>query len=90
MRRTVVILLAAGLTLAGCSTEEPGSNPPSASAAPTHVATGKAACRKAIKAQYVPGTAKLKGEPGKPKECAGLSSDEVSEIALQVIEENTR
>jgi hypothetical protein len=48
------------------------------------------ACRKAIKAQYVPGTATLKGKPGRPKECAGLSADEVSEIALSVIQENTQ
>ena len=87
------ILLAASLGLAGCSLHEPAPSTGSTSApapAPTHVATGKAACRKAIKAQYVPGTAKLKGKPGTPKECDGLSTDEVSAIALSVIQENTQ
>jgi len=58
--------------------------------APSPRATGKAACRAAIKAQYVPGTAKLKGAPSTPAECAGLSTDEVSKIALEVVSENTR
>ena len=61
---------------------------PSAS---TGVSHGRAACKKAIKAQYVPGTAKLKdGVQGRPVECAGLSTDEVSAIALEVVSENTR
>lgn len=84
------VLLAASFALAGCTAQAPEPSPPTTSAAPTHVATGKAACRKAIKAQYEPGTAKLKGKPGTPKECDGLTTDEVSRIALSVIEENTR
>lgn len=63
----------------------------SASATPTAHATGRAACKKAIKAQYEPGTSKLKdGAQGRPAECAGLSTDEVSAIALEVVSENTR
>lgn len=50
-------------------------------------ATGKAACRKAIKAQYDPDTLQLKGKPGRPAECAGLSTDEVSALAVSVIDE---
>jgi hypothetical protein len=71
--RPVVCLLAAMLALAGCSGDDHKPDP--------------AACRKAIKAQYVPGTAKLKGEPERPKECDGLSTDQVSSIAESVIEE---
>lgn len=77
MRRIpAVLLIAASLALTGCSSESPKPDP--------------AACRKAIKAQYIPGTVQLKGKPERPKECDGLSTDEVSKIALSVIEENTR
>ncbi|MEV8033914.1 hypothetical protein [Streptomyces sp. NPDC086182] len=89
MNRATTAVLAATLLLAtGCvsSTDDPA---PLASVAP-QPATGKAACKAAIKAQYEPGTAKLKGEPGTPPECDGLSTDEVSKIAISVIEENTR
>jgi len=68
--------LLACLALAGCSDDHPKPDP--------------AACKKAIKAQYEPGTAKLKGEPGTPKECDGLSDDQLSGIVTRVIEENTR
>jgi hypothetical protein len=57
---------------------------------PTATATGAEACRAAIKAQYEPGTAKLKSTPSRPAECAGLSDDEVSQIVLDVIADNTR
>lgn len=57
---------------------------------PTATATGAEACRAAIKAQYEPGTAKLKSAPSRPAECAGLSDDEVSQIVLDVIADNTR
>lgn len=77
-------LLAAALLTAGCSS----SSSPAGSAQPT--ATGTAACRAAIKDQYVPGTAQLKGEPTRPPACAGLSNDAVSEIVTSVIDENTK
>ncbi|MGW5477684.1 hypothetical protein [Streptomyces sp. NPDC004008] len=75
MRRTttVILLAAAALALAGCSSSHHDPDP--------------AACRKAIKAQYVPGTVQLKGKPERPKECDGLSTDQVSSIAESVIEE---
>jgi hypothetical protein len=76
MRRRIAALVTAALALVGCSSEHHDPDP--------------VACRKAIKAQYVPGTATLKGKPGRPKECDGLSADEVSEIALSVIQENTQ
>jgi hypothetical protein len=78
MRRTttaaVVLLLAVGA--GGCSSDKHDPDP--------------AACRKAIEAQYEPGTATLKGDPKRPKECDGMSDDQVSRIALNVIEENTQ
>jgi hypothetical protein len=77
MNRTTVAVLAAALLLAtGCGSSHQDPDP--------------AACREAIRAQYLPGTATLKGEPGTPKECDGLSADEVSKIAVSVIEENTQ
>lgn len=48
-----------------------------------------ASCRAAIKDQYEPGTAQLTGAPTTPPECADLSEDELSQIALDVIAENT-
>jgi hypothetical protein len=65
----------AALVLGGCSSEHKPD---------------PAACRKAIKAQYEPGTAKLKGAPGKPKECDGMNDDQVSKIVLSVVQENTQ
>lgn len=57
----------------------------------TASARGRAACKKAIKAQYEPGTAKLKdGARGRPAECAGLSNDQLSRIVTSVIDENTQ
>lgn len=76
MRHTTAILLAATLALAGCSSEDHKLDP--------------AACRKAVKAQYEPGTAKLKGSPSRPKECDGLSDAEMSKIVLSVVQENTQ
>ncbi|MGW0967103.1 hypothetical protein [Streptomyces sp. NPDC002516] len=75
-RTATALLLATGLALTGCVAENHGPDP--------------AACRKAIKAQYEPGTLTLKGNPERPKECAGLSTDQVSSIALSVIEEIVR
>ncbi|MFC9282989.1 hypothetical protein [Streptomyces collinus] len=75
-RITAIILLAASLALAGCSSESHEPDP--------------AACKRAIKAQYEPGTAKLKGKPGTPRECDGLSDDQVSKIVLSVVQENTK
>jgi ABC-type glycerol-3-phosphate transport system substrate-binding protein len=72
MRRTTILLAAACLALAGCSSD---------------AKPDPAACRKAIKAQYVPGTVQLKGKPGQPKECDGLTTDQVSGTAESVIEE---
>jgi hypothetical protein len=62
-----------------------------APSASTGVSHGRAACKKAIKAQYEPGTAKLKdGARGRPAECAGLSNDQLSRIVTSVIDENTQ
>jgi hypothetical protein len=74
-RTATALLLAAMLGLAACSST-PTPDP--------------AACRTAIKAQYIPGTATLKGDPTEPPACQGLSSDEISKIAEGVIEENTK
>jgi hypothetical protein len=58
--------------------------------APTKAAApGPASCKAAIKAQYEPGTARLTGSPARPPQCAGLSSDEVSQIVLDVTSANT-
>lgn len=76
MRRTTAVLAVAVIALAGCSSDHQKPDP--------------VACRKAVKAQYEPGTAKLKGKPGRPKECDGLSDDQLSQIVTSVIEENTQ
>jgi hypothetical protein len=82
MRRTatatVALLLAAVLPLAGC-----GSSHHAVKSTPS-------ACRAAIRAQYVPGTATLKGTPTEPPACQGLSDARVSSITQSVIEANTR
>jgi hypothetical protein len=75
-RTATTLLLTASLTLAGCASDHHDPDP--------------AACRKAIKAQYEPGTLTLKGKPERPKECDGLSTDQVSSIALSVVEEITK
>lgn len=53
----------------------------------TKPATGArtAACWKAIRDQYTPGTVQLTGAPTTPPACAGLSSDEISAVAADVI-----
>jgi hypothetical protein len=56
-RRTTTLLLTVGLALAGCASEHHDPDP--------------AACRKAIKAQYEPGTVKLKGEPSDQRSGTG-------------------
>lgn len=91
--------------LTGCSSDKPQPRPgitrttpahttttPTASPKKTssgHQASGPAACRSAIKAQYQAGTAILTGAPTQPPACAGLSSDQISQIVLDVIQENT-
>jgi hypothetical protein len=79
MRHTTTALLATLLLAGGavgCGSDHHDPDP--------------AACRTAIKAQYEPGTATLKGEPERPSECDGLSTDALSKIVTGVIEENTR
>ncbi|WP_435126483.1 hypothetical protein [Actinacidiphila sp. bgisy144] len=44
-----------------------------------------AACWKAIRDQYTPGTVQLTGAPTTPPECAGLTADEVSAVASDVL-----
>lgn len=46
-----------------------------------------AACYKAIKDQYEPGTAVLTGEPTEPPACLDLTTDQVSEVAGAVVED---
>jgi hypothetical protein len=46
-----------------------------------------AACFKAIRAQYEPGTAALTGAPTEPPACLSLTSDLVSEVASAVLED---
>lgn len=48
-----------------------------------------ASCAAAIRDQYEPGTAQLTGAPTTPPECADLSEDELSQLVLDVIAENT-
>lgn len=54
----------------------------------TKLATGvrTAACWKAIRDQYEPGTLRLTGEPAEPPTCLSLSTDEVSAVAEDVQE----
>lgn len=89
MHRTTAAagLIAAALLTAACSSSSPSTLPKEA---PSPAATGTAACMAAIKDQYVPGTAQLKGEPSRPAACAGLSDDVVSEITLGVVGDNTQ
>lgn len=89
------VLLSAGLTLAGCSTSSSHDTPAtSAPAAATEqplptgdqYATGKtAACWRAIRDQYAPGTVQLTGAPTTPPQCAGLTADEISSVASDVL-----
>lgn len=97
-------LLLAGLTLTGCSSSNASHTTPattgSAATAPVSeqpipagdkLATGSrtVACWRAIRAQYTPGTVQLTGAPTTPPQCVGLSTDEVSEIAGDVLEHQT-
>lgn len=104
------VLLAAGLTLAACSSSSnhhnklaatatqipttitglltPTTAPPSEVPIPdSPLAKGAhtAACWKAIRSQYAPGTAQLTGAPTEPPECADLTSDEISAVAEDVL-----
>jgi hypothetical protein len=94
---TAAVLLTAGLTITACSPTSSGSRdttpttpPTTAGQAPipdTALAKGArtAACWRAIRAQYQPGTVQLTGAPTEPPECAGLSTDEVSAVAEDVL-----
>lgn len=55
------------------------------------LATGQhtTACWRAIRDQYAPGTVQLTGAPTTPPQCAGLSTDQVSAIAVDVVEHQT-
>lgn len=91
-------MMLAGLALTACSTGGSHHDTPSTPAAtqppiPTgdHLATGKrtAACWKAIRDQYQPGTAQLTGAPTTPPQCSGLSTDELASVAEDVLEHQT-
>ncbi|MDJ0345697.1 hypothetical protein QMK19_34240 [Streptomyces sp. H10-C2] len=87
------LILAATLLLAGCSNDpkpDPAGTttpPAAATTAAPPAGSAAAACRAAIKAQYEPGTVNLTGAPTRPPACQGLTSDQVTEIAQAVIEE---
>lgn len=72
-------------TVAAKPTTAPATEPPVPDSA---LATGArtAACWKAIRDQYGPGTVQLTGAPTTPPECAGLTSDEISAVAEDVLE----
>ena len=93
------LLLATGLAIAGCSSSSHDTPPtPTATAAVTQppipsgdqYATGKtAACWRAIRDQYEPGTAQLTGAPTTPPQCATLTTDELADVAADVLEHQT-
>lgn len=96
------VILAAGLTLTACSSSSHPDKPADATTQPvastaapntapipdSALAKGArtAACWRAIRDQYEPGTANLTGAPTEPPACQGLSTDEVSDIAEDVLE----
>lgn len=103
MRTTALVLLAAaGIGLAGCSssshhtvhpgtvtaapTTAPASEPPIPSDSTLATGATTAACWKAIRDQYTPGTVQLTGAPTTPPECAGLTSDQISDVAQDVLD----
>jgi hypothetical protein len=77
---------------AALSAAKPAKHPTAASTgAPlpdSPLATGSRTgpCWQAIRAQYEPGTMQLTGAPTEPPACLGLSTDEVSAIATDVLE----
>jgi len=76
-------LLTTGLLLTGCSGGGDGDATPTGD----YGAPGPVACKAAIKDQYAPGTIQLTGAPTEPPACLGLTTDEVSQIATEVIDE---
>lgn len=82
-RITTAALLLAAAMLTAC---ESGSHTDPAPAQPA-AGSDPAACHDALKAQYEPGTVTLTGAPTEPPACQGLTSDEVSKIAGNVINE---
>jgi hypothetical protein len=101
-RTIVGALIATAVLLTGCSTSNsptpaattapalpPASAPATEAPLPdSALATGTktAACWLAIRGQYAPGTVQLTGAPTTPPQCAGLSTDEVSVVATDVLE----
>lgn len=75
------------------TTASTAAAPTSEPAAPPgdRLATGArtAACWHAIRDQYTPGTVQLTGSPTEPPSCLGLSTDEVSTIAADVLQHQT-
>lgn len=98
---TAGLLLATSLAIAGCSTlsSHDATPTPTATAAVTQppipsgdqYATGArtAACWRAIRDQYEPGTAQLTGAPTTPPQCATLTTDELAAVAEDVLERQT-
>jgi len=94
-------IVAAGIGLAGCSgssnqptdvlgmTASPAATLASEAPLPdSRLATDPqtAACWRAIRDQYAPGTVQLTGAPAQPAACEALSADLVSQIAADVLE----
>ncbi|SEO84003.1 hypothetical protein [Actinacidiphila rubida] len=74
-------------TTPGTVAAKPTTAPASEAPIPdTALAKGKtAACWKAIRDQYTPGTMQLTGAPTTPPACASLTSDEISAVAEDVL-----
>jgi hypothetical protein len=87
VHRTTAACVAALLLATGTACSS--NNNPTVRATDTPVIHSRAACKAAIKAQYVPGTARLKGKPHRPEQCADVSNDGLSTIVMNVIAENT-
>ncbi|MFE2427247.1 hypothetical protein ACFXJ5_10900 [Streptomyces sp. NPDC059373] len=89
-RTTAAPLFAGAALLAACSSssDTTPSAPTNAPAAPVKAyPPGPAGCHDALKDQYEPGTVTLAGAPTDPPACQGRTSDEVSQIAEDVINE---
>jgi hypothetical protein len=88
-RAAAALVLAGAALLTACSSSD--DTPAAATTAPgapvKAYPPGPAGCHDAIKAQYEPGTVTLTGAPTEPPACQGLTSDEVSQIATDVINE---
>ena len=100
IRATVAGIVLATAALAGCSnhrtyhTSFPDAVPPTAATPVTSAPLPKSklatsprttACWQAIRGQYTPGTVQLTGAPTEPPACQGLTADEVSAIASDVL-----